>query len=239
EVGVAEVELVLSHVPVDGVIAVDAQDQIEAYRQTPAAGSIPIVSMGVNGSDKIDSVHVDLRAGTARLMRHLLDSGRRRIAHATFIQKGRLQSDRKLAYQAAMREAGLKPEFIYYPLSDQLRPVSRRLIQEYIQTHGCPEAIFCHSDDAALGIYRGLCDLKLRVPQDVLLAGCDGIEDVEYLENPLTTLVQPVGEMCETAWRFLMNRLDQPAMKRQSIILKSELAVRESTGGQSDGRKPS
>ena len=238
EVGVAEVEQVLSHVPVDGVIAVDAQAQIEAYRRTPAARSIPIVSMGVNGSDQTDSVQVDLQSGTKTLMRHLLDSGRRRIAHATFIQKGRPQSDRKLAYQTAMRQAGLKPEYIYYPLTDQLRPVTRLLIQEYIREHGCPEVIFCHSDDAALGIYRGLCDLKLRVPEDVLLAGCDGIEDVEYLENPLTTLVQPVAEMCAAAWRFLMNRLDQPAMKRQSIILKSELTVRESTIGKPTRQTP-
>ena len=92
-----------------------------------------------------------------------------------------------------------------------------------------PEAIFCHSDDAALGIYRGLCDLKLRVPEDVALVGCDGIEDTEYLECPLTTLVQPVSAMCAAAWEFLMKRLAHPETTMQKIILQPKLALRESS----------
>jgi LacI family transcriptional regulator len=128
-----------------------------------------------------------------------------------------------------MRKAGLESEFIYYPLTEEQRPVTRQLIHEYCRQHGCPEAIFCHSDDAALGVYRGLCDLKLRVPEDVALAGCDGIQDTEYLECPLTTLVQPVEKMCVTAWEFLLRRLSQPKLKLQRAILKPELAIREST----------
>jgi len=129
----------------------------------------------------------------------------------------------------AMRKAGLKPEFIYYPLSEQQRPITRKLIRDYILSHGRPEAIFCHSDDAALGIYRGLCDLKIKVPEEIALIGCDGIEDTEYLERPLTTLVQPVAEMCAAAWDFLQLRLADPLIPLQHIILKSELAIRESS----------
>jgi DNA-binding LacI/PurR family transcriptional regulator len=68
-----------------------------------------------------------------------------------------------LANQAAMRKAGLKAEFIYYPLTEQQRPVARQIVKNYLRQHGRPEAIFCHSDDAALGIYRGLCDMNLDV----------------------------------------------------------------------------
>jgi DNA-binding LacI/PurR family transcriptional regulator len=129
-----------------------------------------------------------------------------------------------------MRQAGLKPEFLYYPLSSEQRPIVRRLITQYIRLHGCPEALFCHSDDVALGVYRGLCDLKIRVPEEVALVGCDGIQDTEYLECPLTTLVQPVAEMCATAWKFLARRLENPGIARQKAVLKPVLAVRESSG---------
>ena len=128
-----------------------------------------------------------------------------------------------------MRRTGLKPEFLYYPLSEQQREIVRQLIRDYVRQHGCPEAIFCHSDDVALGIYRGLCDLKLRVPQEVALVGCDGIQDGEYLECPLTTIVQPVAEMCAAAWRFLVQRLERPKMKKQQTVLKPKLVVRESS----------
>jgi LacI family transcriptional regulator len=137
-----------------------------------------------------------------------------------------------------MRQAKLKPEFIYYPLSEQQRTSARELIQQYIGKHGCPEAIFCHSDDAALGIYRGLCDLKLRVPEDVALVGCDGIQDTEYLECPLTTLVQPVAAMCATAWRFLLQRMEQPTTKLQRANLKPKLVIRESSRRKRQGPIP-
>jgi DNA-binding LacI/PurR family transcriptional regulator len=80
-----------------------------------------------------------------------------------------------------------------------------------------------------LSIYRGLCDMKLRVPEDVALVGCDGIQDTEYLECPLTTLVQPVAAMCATAWQFLMRRIDRPTMKRQKAELKPKLVIRDSS----------
>ena len=229
EVGVAEAKQIFSHVPVDGVIAVDAPGQVKAYRKTSLSRSVPIVHMGACKSESADSVLVDLKAGTQSAMDHLLSSGFRRIAHATFMAAGEENADRRSVYEAAMREAGLKPEFIQYPLTDRQCPVVRQLIQDYLREHGCPEAIFCHSDDVALGIYRGLCDQKIRVPQQVALVGCDGIEAVEYLECPLTTLVQPVSEMCAAAWDFLTRRLDDPEMKKQSLILKPQLVVRDSS----------
>jgi LacI family transcriptional regulator len=229
EVGAAEASEFLSNVPVDGIIAVDAPAQVEAYLKTSAAKTIPIISIGAHYSAMTDCVRVDLRAGVREMMAHLIGAGYRRIAHATFVRENQSQADRRLGYVKAIRQAGLKPEFIYYPLTERQRPVTRRMIQEYVARHGCPEAIFCHSDDAALGIYRGLCDLGLRMPGEVALAGCDGIEDTEYLEHPLTTLVQPVAAMCATAWQYLGQRLARPGLKLQRAVLPPELVVRESS----------
>lgn len=229
EVGNAAAEQILSHVPVDGVFAVDAPDAVRAHLRSAVAGSIPIISIGADRPQKIDFVQVDLLAGTREVMQHLLGAGFRRVVHATFVREGNRGEARRLAYMQAMRHARMKPEFLYYPLSEQQREIVRRLIQDFIREHGCPEAIFCHSDDVAVGIYRGLCDMKLRVPGDVALVGCDGIQDTRYLECPITTLVQPVAGMCATAWQFLVQRIEHAETKRQSAVLKPKLAVRESS----------
>ena len=229
EVGNAAAEEILSHVPVDGVFAVDAPDAVRAHLQSPVAGSIPVISIGADKPLKIDFVQVDLLSGTKEVMQHLLGAGLQRVVHATFVREGNRSEARRLAYTQAMRRGKLRPEFLYYPLSEQQREIVRRLVQDFIGEHGCPEAIFCHSDDVAVGIYRGLCDMKLRVPQDVALVGCDGIQDTRYLECPITTLVQPVVEMCATAWQFLVQRIEHPETKRQCAVLKPKLAVRESS----------
>lgn len=229
EVGKTDMKQIWSNVPVDGVFAVDPSDSILPELETLAAKSIPVVGVGATISMQTDHVQVDFQAGTKEAMAHLIDSGFRRIAHATFVRKNTPQASRRLGYVKAMRDAGLKSEFIYYPLSERQRPITRQLIQDYIKDHGVPEAIFCHSDDAALGIYRGLCDMKISVPGQVALIGCDGIEDTEYLERPLTTLVQPVAEMCAIAWRFLQQRLEDASLPPRHSLLEPKLAIRESS----------
>lgn len=228
EVGTAEAEETLSHVPVDGIFAVDAAEQVEMHLKSPNA-TVPVISIGAEFCDKTDFVRVDLGAGTKELMKHLIGAGYRRIVHATFMHRVHPYAGRRAVYTEMMRKAGLEPEFFTYPLSALQRSIVREKIKDYIHRAGRPDAIFCHSDDVAMGIYRGLCELGLRVPNDVALAGCDGIQDTEYLERPLTTMVQPVKEMCEIAWKFLENRLKRPDAKPQQATLKPVLTVRESS----------
>jgi len=228
EVGTAEAEQVLSHVPVDGIFAVDAAEQVEAHLKS-AMTAVPVISIGAEFCDKTDFVRVDLGAGTKEMMKHLIGCGYQRIVHATFMHQTHPYAGRRTVYADAMRKAGLEPEFFIYPLSEQQRGIVRKEIKDYIRRAGKPDAIFCHSDDVAMGIYRGLCELGLRVPDDVALAGCDGIQDTEYLERPLTTMVQPVTEMCGQAWKFLENRLKRPETKPQRATLKPVLTIRESS----------
>lgn len=225
----AEAGEVLSHVPVDGVFAVDAQAQARAYLRSPQAAAAPLINMGAESCGNADNVLVDLASGTRELMEYLLKAGFRRIAHMTYVRDDRPREARRFEYARAMRKAGLKPEFIYYPLSEQQRSIARQLIQDYIRDKGRPEAIFCHSDDVAVGVYRGLLDMGVSVPRQVALAGCDGIPDTEYLECPLTTLVQPVVAMCAAAWQLFQQRQQHPHSKRQQVLLKPKLELRAST----------
>lgn len=229
EVGGSDMTQVWSNVPVDAIVAVDASAPVLREIESLAKKSIPVVSVGTTFSEKVDHVQVDFATGTKEAMAHLIDSGYRRIAHATFVRKDVPEASRRRGYVEAMREAGLKTEFIYYPLSERQRPITRQLIQDYVREKGVPEAIFCQSDDVALGIYRGLCEVKVGVPGQVALIGCDGIEDTEYLERQLTTLVQPVAEMCSTAWQFLQNRLENASTPLQRILMEPRLVIRESS----------
>lgn len=229
EVGSSEAGQTLSHVPVDGIFVVDAPRQALHFLEHEPVTQTPVVSMGASCCPETDAVEIDLLAGARSATRHLIETGARRIAHMTFVHEGHEEQARRRGYQETLEAAGLKPEFIYYPLSDNQRPIVRTLIQKYIGQHGQPEAIFCHSDDVAIGVYRGLRDMGLRVPGDILLLGCDGIPDTEYLDCPLSTLVQPVERMCQTAWQFLRNRQKSPDLPRQHALIPPVLEPREST----------
>lgn len=229
EIGGADMNQIWSNVPVDGIFVMDASQAAFRELEAMAGKSVPIVSIGAHGSDKTDSIQVDLGAGTTKAMKHLIESGYKRIAHATFVTEDSVTKTRRKAYSNAMEKAELKTEFIQYPLNEDQRAIVRELIKDYIAENGLPEAIFCHSDDVTLGIYRGLCDLKIRVPNQIALVGCDGIDDTKYLEVPMTTLVQPVSEMCAKAWEFLKHRMDKPTLKPRNKTFVPKLEIRESS----------
>ena len=86
EVGIAEEQQILSHVPVDGIFIVDAPDQLQIYRKSAMASRVPVVGMGAECDGNADAVSVDLFAGTLEAIEHLIGSGFRRIAHATFMR---------------------------------------------------------------------------------------------------------------------------------------------------------
>ncbi|MBC8103865.1 MAG: LacI family DNA-binding transcriptional regulator [Cytophagales bacterium] len=213
---------------VDGMIAHEIYGDILPLLFRGVNRKVPVVTTGIfapmNG---YDHVYVDLSGAAEDAVRHLVRSGRRRIAYASDDIHSRSQDTRFLAYHAVMAESGLEPELIGLPGSD--RASIRSALRDTIGEQGCPEALFCHNDDAAIAAYRALCDLKLRVPDDCALVGCDGIPDTEYLPVPITTIVQPYAEMCETACRLLERRLADPDADLQQVTLPALLEIRESS----------
>ncbi|MCW3095747.1 MAG: transcriptional regulator, LacI family [Chthonomonadaceae bacterium] len=213
---------------VDGIIAHENSGPVRRLLAQYPSSSIPIVTTGTYSylADG-DMVGIDLYSGAREAMEHLVASGHRRIAYLVNGTSDFPAEPRRKAYTGVMGEAGLPEEGIV--TTDQLRATARNTVRAYVQEHGCPTALFCHNDDMAIGAYRGLLDAGLRVPDDIALIGCDGIEDTTYLECPLSTIVQPVEAMCALAWQFLERRIADPQMPPQQVTLQSHLAIRESS----------
>ena len=68
-----------------------------------------------------------------------------------------------------------------------------------------------------------------RIPQDVCLTGYDGLELVQYLRVPLTTVNQPLYEIGKQGTEILLDRIKYRDMPVRKIVLKSKLVCREST----------
>lgn len=210
---------------VDGIIAHECVDRVRTFLQT--GGSTPLVSIGSYYVTECDHVGIDLFAGTAEALYHLLDSGRRRIAYLVNASSYHAGEPRGEAYRFVMEQAGLPVEVVR--TVDQSRRQTYEGVNQYLQQHGLPDAIFCHNDQMAMACYKCLRDLGARVPDDVALVGCDGMEETEFWETPLSTIVQPLAEMCHLAWLFLQRRLEQPELPVQRAVLKPHLVVRESS----------
>jgi len=220
---------VLPPIVADGIIAHEIYGPAWDELHRNLNGRIPIINTGVwVQENSLDYVAIDLSPATLAAIRHLVASGRRRIAYLVNVLPPALGiSSRYDDYHRVMQESGLVDEFIITGSSDRDRV--RASARTYFQEKGCPEAIFCHCDDAAIAAYRAACDLGIRIPDDLALVGCDGIQDTEYFPCPITTIVQPLDALCEMAARFMERRLTEPDAPPQQTTLTAELVIRESS----------
>ncbi len=228
-----------SHAPVawpsDGILAVDCGSWAAEILDARPASDTPIVSMGTSCIPNTDSVCLDLSGAFADATRHLLAQGCQRIAYVTRAVPDGVPISANVfaaprdAYAATMQAASLETELV--PLVTASRDAAREAALAHVQAHGCPDAFLCRNDDLAMGTYRAMCDLGMHVGKDVLLVGCDGVEENRFMPCPVSTILLPVQRMCQLAWQFMECHLVAPAREIQVETLTAALEVRESSQG--------
>ena len=218
--------------PIDGVFALDLPRAVIPGLERGLIGSKPFVNMGGYVRQETDYVHVDFTGQVIEAIRHLDLVGCKRIAYLVpdWFDWFRESNDARLGgYEAVMAERAKKPEFIL--TSDERRSSVAPVLAEYIERNGCPDGMFCFNDDMAIGAYRALRDLGIRIPDDIALVGCDGIEDMNYFDPRITTIVQPLEQMCMIAWEFLERRIKDHTIPLQQITVQPRLEIRQSSRG--------
>lgn len=92
-----------------------------------------------------------------------------------------------------------------------------------------PTAVFAANDEMAIGLYRGLAENGVSVPDDISVVGFDDIDLAEYVTPKLTTIQQPIREIGEQATEMLFNRIKNPDAAIQTSYFGVKLVVRDST----------
>ncbi len=217
-------------VPVDGIIAFDNSASVEAFASELERQNwgTPFVSMGAYWSERKSYVGVDLRAGADAAMTHLLSTGRKRIAYmAPWTSELIDTGPRHDAYRDAMVAAGLEPSTIAVERVEF--EMIKDVLTEYRKGGRLPEAILCMNDEMAVASMFVLHGLGVKVGPDVALVGFDGIDETAHCPVPITTVRQPIEEMCTLSWQFLQEQMKDQSAPLQHRILVPELVIRESS----------
>ncbi|MEU1128016.1 LacI family DNA-binding transcriptional regulator [Streptomyces sp. NPDC005899] len=217
---------------VDGMI-------ISPWSTSPAelaslSGGLPLVVLGEMEPDgSIDHVALDNVAAARTAARHLASLGRRRIAavglqsrlgHGTAEQRAE-------GFRRGLAEAGLAP-VAEVEVADLHRAEGARAMRELLAADAPPDAVFCFSDELALGALRAAAEQGRRVPQDVALMGFDDIEDGRFAVPSLTTIAPDKEQIAERAVQCLTERVlgRLGTMPARRIVVPHRLLARESTG---------
>jgi DNA-binding LacI/PurR family transcriptional regulator len=176
------------------------------------------------GRSTVSYVDVDSVGGAATAVRHLVHSGRRRVATIAGPADMVAGVDRLAGYRAQIRRAKLRPTVAH---GDFTRESGKRAMGELLALDPALDAVFVASDLMAHGALGMLRAVGRRVPDDVAVVGFDDIELAQYTDPPLTTIRQPIVEMGRQLARQVL-RLAAGEAVEPAVVLPTSLVIRES-----------
>lgn len=213
---------------VDGLVIASAseedQDLLKALREIP----IPIVLLDRLVPEELDSVCINHIAGVRQAVKHLVELGHRRIAIISGDTAVRATRDRLEGYRSALTECGVDvdPTLIRSATFD--RAAGYVEAKALLGRADRPTAIIAGGTSLLPGVIEAARDLGLSIPDDLsVIAGADS--DVAKLATPPFTVVRwSHDELGRVAGRFLMERLDNPALAPRRFVVDTELVQRGS-----------
>lgn len=182
-----------------------------------------------------DYVGVDNRNAAAQLVRHLISKGHRTIAHITNVDNASTVHERLQGYKDALLEAGIpfRPELVLTDTGTAepgYQDVYESLAAQLMNVPETPTAVFCVHDVLALRLIDALRARGVRVPEDVAVAGFDGLERWLPGAPSLTTANQPFERIGEWAARLLLQRMEEGDRGvYQHVLLEAPISIHAST----------
>jgi LacI family transcriptional regulator len=198
----------------------------------PIATSLPfpVVYAHTPSTDADDcSVMVDDHGAGRLAGSHLLDVGRRRIAHITGPPDFHAVSSRAAGLAGYLSEHGLGV-LGGIRTGDWSESWGRQAAARLLREHRDVDAIYCGSDLIARGVIDALTEAKVNVPAEVAVVGTDNWALIARAARPpLTTVDMCLSEIGRRAAHFLTAAIDGRSIGGRHVA-PAQLVVRASTG---------
>lgn len=218
---------------VDALIVASTQWTVESFRQieelkTPYVlidrrfAGFPAHFVGID-DEKVGRLAVE----------HLINEGRRRIAHIRGLQTS-TATGRLNGYRRALAEHDLFPGQEYVVMGEETdnegSETGYTAMRTLLSLDTPPDAVFCYNDPVALGAMKALLEAGLRVPEDVAIIGSGNAPYLELLRVPLSSIDQQSGELGRrTAQQILRLIESKTPLRPEETLLEPKLVIRASS----------
>src|SRR5256885_4958543 len=139
---------------------------------------------------------------------HLLDAGRRAIAHIggpAIVHAKR----RERGWREALKARGIKPPDDWIVRRGFMESDGYRAMQRLLAVRPRVDAVFAANDPAAIGAMKAMWEAKLRVTDDIAVVGVCDIALGDLLRVPLTRSEEHTSELqspCNLVCRLLLEK---------------------------------
>lgn len=222
---------------VDGIVVTARRSDRRPKLLTPTS-DVPVIYVFTQVDDP-DAYCLlpDDEGGAALATQHLIDLGRKRIAHITGPERFEAVRLRYNGYRKTLAAAGVEALDSFYLPGIWSEGWGREAVAQLYRGKGPqPDAIFCGNDQIARGAADALRERGIVVPDAVSIVGFDNWEIMaEATRPPLTSVDMNLKDLGRRAGQKLMDRIAGERL-RGVERLPCTLVVRGSCGANSGTR---
>ncbi len=194
---------------VDGVVIAHVdfnQEEVEELIRS----DLPVVTVD-HSFDSKPSVISDNITGIGDLVRYIASRGHRKIAYINGGDRSSVTRNRLGAFYKTMDELGIPVEEAYMADGDYRNPAACcEVTKKLLDLEDRPTCIMYPDDLAAIGGINAIKERGLSIPEDISIAGYDGIDVARYLEPKIATIQQDTVRIGSTAAEKLIGMIEHP-----------------------------
>lgn len=219
---------VLKEKMVDGVIYMSSSLKPEILELIKELDLVTVLVETKDEDGLLPSVTIDSLQAAYEGTKYLIDKGNKKIGYIGVPRDSfNAWSMRYDGYEKALKEAGLGIDESLVYLHD-LRTKSGYDAVDTMVQHGGVDAIFCASDELAMGAINALREKGIKVPDDVDVVGFNDIYTASIFYPKLTTISQPMYDMGSVAMRMLIKLVTKQNLDEKHFVLPHALVERDS-----------
>lgn len=207
---------------VAGVVISPTSSATSVERLLDKGISVVLIDQQLEGVD-VDAVTVDNRKGAADAAALMLEWQVERPACIAGPNEDPAAFARLSGFRNALLEGGSKlaPELKRH--ADSTFHGARSATLSLLDEREPPDGLFVTNSVMTMGALDVLDRAKVRIPDDLVLVGCDEVPWARVLRPQLGFVLQPGMELGEHAARLLIDRIQGHAGPARHVVLRPEI----------------
>jgi len=187
----------------------------------------------------IDYIHHNCTAvnsnnvkGIEDLVRYIFTYGHRKIAYVHGQSTSYVTKERLASFYRVTKELGLEIPDCYIREAAYLETKqSATQTQELLRLPDAPTCILYPDDTALIGGRNVIIENNMRIPEDISIAGYDGIQISQLLHPIITTIGQATDQIGQEAAKRLVSSIEHPRTSLiERVVIEGALYKGQSVG---------
>ena len=188
--------------------------------------SVFLQKPGWGDSKDFGAVSRDTHFGYMQATKHLLDRGAKKISLVLDDLQSISSIERRCGYSEALKSHGIDANIENVITVSDFDGDWMKCANSLLEKE--TDAVLLGNDQMAMKLIRKFNLLKIKIPEQVAIIGCDNLDFGEFLTPSLTTISWKVRSISRQLAEMLLAKIENKEVSQASVVVKPELIVRES-----------